>query len=677
MNFIPRRVQYILALTLAFWVLQGVFRVLFWSLLSELPVAAEGYLLKAFWVGLRFDLRVALLAALATLPWLILPRFSAVNYGLLRRLLGYWFGVILIVILMMYVFDAGHYLYLNKRIDASITRFTSDIGISASVLWQSYPVIQISIAIIAVWGVGYWLHHTFLLPLLQQEKRHRRWYSYGIHIGVIGALFLLMLLGRWSLVPLRWNHAFFNGDAQVAALGLNPFVWVYDTASFTTKAATAKDLEPHLHSLSHLLGADFPTDGEAIFDRWDTPTAPVVNGQQTPPNIVIIFMESLGASHIGAYGNGLNPTPNIDALIQQSRWYPHFNVPARSTAKSVFTSITGIPDVSAIETATRNPYITHQRSIINAFSQHQKHYMLGGSAGWANMSALINNSIHGVKLYEEKYWSSPIVDVWGISDHSLFNEASDILSQAQRPFLSYIQTAANHAPFTIADDKSGFVIQERSADQLKNNGFISLEQYNATRLLDHNIGKMFEKFKSVGLYDNTIFVLFSDHQASTVRVKHLPEYIFKFGISELPVPLIIHAPALIAPEIDNTFGSLPDLLPTIAGLFPQPYLNTTLGRDLAWAKGKDLPAYGFVQDSRTSVALNGKQIASINHITGETVSADIDAQGVAHIKATPNAMAEAATAYYLAAQYLLKANVAHAGNAGKTKKVRPGSKTRK
>ena len=658
MNFIPRRVQYILALTLALWVLQGVFRVLFWSLLSELPVATEEHLLKAFGVGLRFDFRVALLAAFATLPWLILPRFSAVNYGLLRRLLGYWFGVIFLIILMMYVFDAGHYLYLNKRIDASITRFSSDIGISTSMMWQSYPVIQISIAIIATWLAGYWLHHQFLLPLLAQEKQPRRWYSYCIHISVIGAVFLLILLGRWSLVPLRWNHAFFNGDAQVAALGLNPFVWIYDTASFTTKAVTAKDLEPHLDTLSGLLGAKFNNDGDAILDRWDTPPAPVVDVLQTPPNVVIIFMESLGSSHIGAYGNSLNPTPNIDLLIQQSRWYPHFNVPARSTAKSVFTSITGIPDVSAIKTATRNPYITHQRSVINAFSQHEKHYMLGGSAGWANMSALINNSIEGVNLYEEKYWNSPIVDVWGISDHSLFTEATEILSQAQTPFLGYIQTAANHEPYTIAEDNSGFVVQQASEEALKINGFTSLEQYNAVRLLDHNIGKMFELFKLKGLYDNTIFVLFSDHQASAFTVKHLPEYIFKFGISELPVPLIIHAPAMIAPEIDNTFGSLPDLLPTIAGLFPQPYLNTTLGRDLAWAKDKDLPAYGFVQDSRKSVAFNGKQVASVNHITKEVVSADIDEQGLATISTSNNAMAKAATAYYLAAQYLLKANVA-------------------
>lgn len=658
MNFLPRRVQYLLALTLALWCMQGLFRLLFWAQISDLPLAAEPHLLKAFWVGLRFDLRVSLLAAMATLPWLLLPRFSAVNYTLLRRLLSYWFGFILLAILLVYVFDAGHYLYLSKRLDASVTRFSSDLAISTAMLWQSYPVLQICLGTAVIWGLGYGFHSRLILPLLQQPKSSRRWYINSVHIVVIGALFLLILLGRWSLVPLRWNHAFFNGNAQVAALGLNPFVWVYDTARFSTTTATKDDLAPHFKTLSQLLGANLPSDSASGLDRWVTPTAPVVQAQQTPPNIVIVFMESLGASHIGAYGNGLNPTPHIDQLIKQSRWYPHFNVPARSTAKSVFTSITGIPDVSAVKTATRNPYITHQRSVINNFKDHQKHYMLGGSAGWANMSALIHNSIEGVTLYEEKYWNSTIVDVWGISDHSLIKEAGAILTQAKQPFLGYIQTAANHEPYTIADDNSGFAVVDVAKTQLKQNGFTSLEQYNAVRLLDHNIGKMFEQFKQQNLYDNTIFVLFSDHQASSVEVSHLPQYIFDFGMGELPVPLIIHNPKLIPAEVDNTFGSLPDLLPTIAGLFPQPYFNTTLGRDLAWAKGRDLPSYGFIQDNRTSVAFNDKHIARVNHISGEIVSAAIDAHGISHVSDQANTMADAATAYYLAAQYLLTANVA-------------------
>ena len=119
MNYIlPRRIQYLLALTLALFILQGTFRLLFWGLISDLPMSFESHLLKAYWIGLRFDLRVSMLAALATLPWLLVPRFSAVTYQWLRHGLKLWVGFLLVAILAVYIIDAGHYLYLNKRLDA-------------------------------------------------------------------------------------------------------------------------------------------------------------------------------------------------------------------------------------------------------------------------------------------------------------------------------------------------------------------------------------------------------------------------------------------------------------------------------------------------------------------------------------------------------------------------------
>jgi len=62
--------------------------------------------------------------------------------------------------------------------------------------------------------------------------------------------------------------------------------------------------------------------------------------------------------------------------------------------------------------------------------------MLGGSAGWANMSASVYNSIHGVELFEEKDWQYEIVDVWGISDMSLIRESTDVLKSSALPFFA-------------------------------------------------------------------------------------------------------------------------------------------------------------------------------------------------------------------------------------------------
>lgn len=69
----------------------------------------------------------------------------------------------------------------------------------------------------------------------------------------------------------------------------------------------------------------------------------------------------------------------------------------------MWASITGVPDVTRQETATRNPLITRQHTLINAF-EVAKFYMIGGNAGWANINALIRQSIDGVQLFEESHW---------------------------------------------------------------------------------------------------------------------------------------------------------------------------------------------------------------------------------------------------------------------------------
>jgi phosphoglycerol transferase MdoB-like AlkP superfamily enzyme len=46
------------------------------------------------------------------------------------------------------------------------------------------------------------------------------------------------------------------------------------------------------------------------------------------------------------------------------------------------------------------------------------------------------------------------------------------------------------------------------------------------------------------------------------------------------VPLLFYAPFLLSPQLRTEVVSSIDVLPTIAGMVQQPYVNTTLGRDL-------------------------------------------------------------------------------------------------
>lgn len=57
------------------------------------------------------------------------------------------------------------------------------------------------------------------------------------------------------------------------------------------------------------------------------------------------------------------------------------------------------------------------------------------------------------------------------------------------------------------------------------------------------------------------------------------------------IPLLFYSPNLLTAQQRNETVSQIDILPTIAGMIQQPYINTTLGRDLLDSTKKENAAF--------------------------------------------------------------------------------------
>ncbi|ALI10364.1 MULTISPECIES: LTA synthase family protein [Pseudomonas] len=543
-------------------------------------------LLETLGIGLRFDLRltVLILLPLAVLAWL--PRWNLTTLPILRWLARGYLLIALAVVGLVYIIDFGHYAYLGVRINATVLRYLQDAQISQQMVWETYPVVWIASCWLTAVTLWVWaLIRLERLTLDQERKIISKWALAPVSVmGVVAVL--LALLGRVANlnlenpVPLRWSDAFFSGNNQVAAVGLNPVLFLYDTLKVGQAQFDEAQVREHYPQIAQYLGVDQPDAQRLDFVR-EQGVQPYRLAGERPPNVIFVMLESLGTSAVGAYGNPLDPTPNLDRLATQSWFFKHFYVPVTGTAKTVWASITGVPDVTRQETATRNPLITRQRTLINAFEGYQKFYMIGGNAGWANINALIRQSIDGVQLFEESHWRSPRVDVWGISDLDLFKESDRLLRAVPKdqPFFAYLQTSGNHRPFTIPKQNDGFQVKDVTLEQVQAAGSRSVEQYNAVRLLDYNIGRLMEIAKAGGYYDNSIFVFFGDHNTRISQIPHMAPAFEQLGLESNNVPLLIHAPGLQPRVIEEAVG-LVDLLPTVAGMAGIPFRNGALGRDI-------------------------------------------------------------------------------------------------
>ena len=334
-------------------------------------------------------------------------------------------------------------------------------------------------------------------------------------------------------------------------------------------------------SVKNYLGA--PNNMAIDFSRSYTPLNDSI---PEPVNVVVVMMESLGAQPLGLFNNPLKGSPFIDSLATKSWFLPNFYVPRYGTARTVFTSITGLPDVVEDKTASRNPKAINQRVILDQLKGMEKLYFLGGSASWANIRALFTNNVSDIKIYEEgSYDQEDRVDVWGINDGDLFRNANKTLTelhQKNKPFIAYIQTSGYHPPYTVPDQEGDYkrlTTKDISEQEVQKAGFVSLDQYNALRYFDHNLRILFELSKKSGYYKNTVFLLFGDHNGRISPYKHMTRPDFETGLGQLHVPFIIHGDMLPKWQ-DHRMASLMDLYPTIADLLNQPYTNYTLGRSL-------------------------------------------------------------------------------------------------
>jgi phosphoglycerol transferase MdoB-like AlkP superfamily enzyme len=363
------------------------------------------------------------------------------------------------------------------------------------------------------------------------------------------------------------------------------------------------------------------------------------------------------------YNNPLNTTPYFYELCKNGVFFDRCFTPAYGTARGVWATITGIPDVESPKTASRNPNAVDQNTIINDFKGYNNFYFLGGSATWANIRGVLTNNINNLKLYEQDDYTAKKIDVWGISDKNLFLEANKVLKQQTKPFFAIIQTADNHRPYTIpAEDKAEFKSISFSTDSLKRFGFESNEEMNAFRYTDFGFQKFMEAAQKEFYFKNTIFVFVGDHGIRyNGTLEYFPKSWTEQGLTCEHVPLLFYAPAFLKPKKVNDVCSQVDILPTIASLAKISYTNNSMGRNLFDTLINN-KKYAFIidHDVKTIGLVSSKYYYLKNYKTGvidfvsmtgnEPISSNAETDSI------KNYMERLTDAYYETAKYLLLNN---------------------
>jgi hypothetical protein len=143
--------------------------------------------LTAFLMGIRFDLRLAIIISLPLILLSVMPYFNVITSNIIQRTASIYFIIISTIMIIFYVADFGHYGYLDNRLDITAVSFVENPIISLQMIWESYPVILGLIIIILLIYVLHFCYRKIAQYTIKYAKSNISiWQkTIGIILGII------------------------------------------------------------------------------------------------------------------------------------------------------------------------------------------------------------------------------------------------------------------------------------------------------------------------------------------------------------------------------------------------------------------------------------------------------------------------------------------------------------
>ncbi|HTD93528.1 MAG TPA: sulfatase-like hydrolase/transferase, partial [Chitinophagaceae bacterium] len=462
---IPKTILWVVNLFLIFFLIFTLFRLATYFAFKPKNFTFSD-LLPSFLMGVQYDLRWISIILLPIVVISMFPRFSPFFSARNKKWWTWYLAAITFVVFFFFAADFGSFSYNHTRLDAGAMNFVEDPGISLRMMWQTYPLFWMVLGLLVAVVLFRWMYRKSHWRVITQTDGLKIPYRRKFFI-ITALIFAVFIYGRLALTPLTWKQCFVFQDNFKSYLALNPLQNFFTTLKLRRpefNEKKAREAFPLMASWMQL-----PDSNTFSYRRV---VAPGSSALESRPNIVLVMCESFSMYKSSMSHNPLNTTPYFDSLTSKGIFFERCFSPHFSTARGLFAIITGTPDAQLFKFSTRNPLASTQHTIIDNFEGYNKHYFLGGNPEFNNFAGLLKN-INGLQMHTEKSFSSPKVNVWGISDKDLFLEANNVFRKQDKPFFAIIQTSDNHRPYMIPQKDTDFVRSTVTQEELEKYGFDS------------------------------------------------------------------------------------------------------------------------------------------------------------------------------------------------------------
>ena len=315
--------------------------------------------------------------------------------------------------------------------------------------------------------------------------------------------------------------------------------------------------------------------------------------KQPKKNFVILIVESFGREYIGALNEKLEDgryegyTPFVDSLIQHSLTFDYTFCNGRR-------SIDGMPAILSAIPMFIEPFFTTPHSLNDVSGiacelgkiGYYSAFFHGAENGSMGFQAFAKTT--GFKDYfgrteynrDKRFGGNKDFDgTWAIWDEPFLQFFATKMGEFKQPFITSVFTASSHHPYSIPDKYKDFYPEE------------GIEIHKCIRYVDNALQQFFNTAKRQPWYDNTVFVITSDHTNLTDH----KEYQTDMGYCCSPI-IFFDPSGNIKPMRRHAIAQHIDIMPTLLNYagYDKPYI--AFGIDLFSTPDEKTWAVNYIND---------------------------------------------------------------------------------
>ena len=286
------------------------------------------------------------------------------------------------------------------------------------------------------------------------------------------------------------------------------------------------------------------------------------NASTEPKNIVLISLDTLRGDHVGATRDGQDLTPNLDLFAAQGALFEQAMTTYPSTTASHMSLMTGLYPIAHNTDhpgVTLSPEIPTMAEILAergfATAAVTENAMLAASAGFSR----------GFDYYREER-DLGISEAQGHIEKTFAAGSRWLEEHKDDRFFLFLHTYQVHGPYRPPPEYDVFKsdLTGTKKGSLARRAITQINAYAGEVLYtDAVVAKLLHKIETLGLKENTIIIITSDHGEEFGLHGHIGHSQTPFE-SVMRIPLLIRAPGEFKPGIKiDRVVSLVDILPTV------------------------------------------------------------------------------------------------------------------